>query len=293
VLPAPLVAVAVLALLAAASSCGLFDRVDLGVEGVAATSVGIRGHPGRTAIVAEPDDVVDGEGLPMVVLLHGLGATAADLPRDTEWASRVAERRFVLVAPQGTGNSWDAVGCCDPAAADGVDDVAFLADVIDQIASSDHVDRSRVYLTGYSNGGMMTYRYLCANPGGIVAAASVAGTDTDDCDPTAGVPFLQVSGDADNIVPLDGGPSANPLLPVFEPSRASVRGMAEVAACTPPSVVDIGIVTVTAWEGCSGGGEVSLHVVHGLDHRYPTAAVTDGEYVGADTVLDFFGITAR
>ena len=71
----------------------------------------------------------------------------------------------------------------DPAAeeeadvvADHIDDVGYLESVIDAVGNLYPVDRSRVFLTGHSNGGMMTYRFACEHPELIAGAASVAGT---------------------------------------------------------------------------------------------------------------------
>jgi len=149
-----------------------------------------------------------------------------------------------------------------------------------------------VYMTGYSNGAMMTYRYVCERPDRLRGAASVAGTDFDaDCVPSGAVPFLQVSGSDDPVIPPLGGESSLvgvPDVPLVEPS---VMAVAEGAGCPPPTSVVDGRVTSWLAGPCRNGVTVRYDVVDGLDHSYPAAWITP-EYVAVDRVLAFWGLPA-
>lgn len=285
-----LVAAAV-ALAALAGGCGLFGP-DLGVEGVDARWIDVERQPGREALLVTPerfDPAKSSEKLPAVIILHGLGSDAEDMARLAEWPAAARDRDFVAVFPQGVEDSWNAGGCCGDASAEDVDDVAFLDDLIDQLVADDGVDPKRIYLTGYSNGGMMTYRYACERPDRLAGAASVAGTDFDDhCDPTEAIPFIQISGEEDPVVPVLGGKSSLQGVPEVPSVEKSILAVAKGADCEPPTAAEIADVKVFTAKGCRNGAEVRYDVVGGLGHDYPNAAITP-QYVGVDKILDFWG----
>src|SRR5262249_2573557 len=89
-----------------------------------------------------------------------------------------AERLGWLVAyADGVADGWEPYGCCHHP---GVDDVAFLADLIAHLESTERVDPARVYVTGLSRGGMMAYRLGCELSSDLAAIAPVAGNMADE-----------------------------------------------------------------------------------------------------------------
>lgn len=268
-----------------APGCSLFDRgVDLGVADVDARWE--EHGDGRRALVVEPRGEPPEGGRPLVVVLHGLGSEPELTARLTGMAEQARARGLVAVFPEGRDQSWNAGSCCGTAAAEGVDDVAFLRGLLDDAVDRYDVDPARRYLTGYSNGGMMTYRFLCDHAGEVAGAASVAGTDTAGCMPAAPVPFLQVSGAADDVVPVDGGPSSSPELGTFPSVRASVAGVAEAAGCGPARVERSAAARTTVWAGCGGGATVAFDEVDGLDHGW----FLPDRYVTTERLLAFWGL---
>ena len=275
--------------------CGLFDDVDLGVDGVRASWVTVEGQNGRRVIVAWPaghSNTDPRQKLPVVIILHGLGSDAESMARMAEWPTAVRDRDFVAVFADGYENSWNAGGCCGAAKDAGENDVAFLDAIVDQVVAEQGVDPSRIYLTGYSNGAMMTYRYLCERPDRLAGAASVSGTDWSGCKQSAAVPFMQVSGADDPVVPVKGGPSSMPGVGNVPKVETSVLGVALGAGCGPAKATTLGKVKVTRAEGCRNGATVRFDVVDGLDHSYPSGAVRPG-YVAVDRILDFWGIARK
>jgi polyhydroxybutyrate depolymerase len=287
--PVLLATVALTAVLIGA--CGLFGP-DVGVDGVDADWVQVDNQPGREALVVVPagfDPETADALVPAVIVLHGLGADGEEMARLAEWPAAARDRGFVAVFPQGEENSWNAGGCCGLASEQGVDDVAMLDSLIDQLVAEEGVDPERIYLTGYSNGGMMTYMYICRRADLLAGAASVAGTDFDDeCDPTAAVPFLQISGEKDPVVPVLGGKSAFPDLPDTPSVEESVQAVAEGAGCSPASTTEPEGLQRFESSGCRDGVTVRYDVVAGLDHSYPSSAITP-QYVAVDQILDFWG----
>ena len=109
---------------------------------------------------------------PLLVVLGGYAMTAAVTDRMTHWSAYAAAHDMSLVYGVGVGSSWNAGGCCGKAAATGVDDVGYLRDVIFDVQDHALVDASRIYVVGFSNGGMMAETAACELPD-IVAAAGV------------------------------------------------------------------------------------------------------------------------
>lgn len=268
----------VVLLSAAATGCSRLGResVDLGVPGLEARRLQLAGLDRREVVVAAPDTVepdVDGQPLrPLVVAVHGYGGSAEQMALVSGWGSAAVERGLVVAFAQGLDASFDAGTCCGPSAERGVDDVGYLRRVIDEVPDHYPVDRDRVFLMGYSNGGMLTYRFLCTDADLLAGAASVAGTNAAGCEPDAPVPFLQISGTDDVVVPVDGGASSVADIGPFEPVTASVDGVAAAMGCAPPATTDDGAVRSTRWSPCADGVTVGLDLVDGGTHGYPMEA---------------------
>jgi polyhydroxybutyrate depolymerase len=86
-----------------------------------------------------------------------------------------------------------------------VDDVGFLRALIEKIELDYAVDPKCVYLTGISNGGMMTYRAACELSDKIAAIAPVEGAQNVECRPSSPVSVIVLHGTADHLVPFEGG----------------------------------------------------------------------------------------
>lgn len=124
----------------------------------------------------------ESEEWPLVVVLHGGGGNASSIERSTGFSELADEEGFIVVYPNGTGNfkstllTWNAGHCCAYALENDTDDVGFFRAMIDEIKSRLNIDPDRIYVTGMSNGGMMTHR-LGAECSDIVSAiAPVAGS---------------------------------------------------------------------------------------------------------------------
>lgn len=272
-------------------ACG----VNLGVDGARADWSTIDGQNGRKALVVSPEDhdpdLAD-KKLPLVVNLHGLNGTAEEMATMAEWPEAVVDHNLLMVFPEGVEKSWNAGGCCGEAETSGTDDVVFLDAVIKQMVSEYQADPEQVYMTGYSNGGMMTYRYNCERPDQLVGAASYAGTDYSDCTPDATVPFFQISGSEDTIVPPLGGQSAVPDVGNVPSVPSSIEGVAGGAGCQGETgEEDTGVVHVVA-DDCRDDVTVQYDLVNGLDHHYPTTA-SFPTYVAVWHIVDFWGLSNR
>jgi polyhydroxybutyrate depolymerase len=270
------------------------SSIDVGVDGVDARWIDVGGPGDRRALLVTDEDVADeGSGgaaasaaaPAVVVVLHGLGQDAEHMATVGGWA-QLAREGTVVVFADGWDHSWDAGTCCGKAATRKVDDVAYLDRLIGDVVTRTDADPDAVHMVGFSNGGMMTYRYLCEGEVRLKGAASIAGTDVDGCTPDRPTTFIQISGSADTIVPLYDTPSAAPELGPLEPVSTSVRGIAAAFGCPNPKLGRTGPVTTTLWAPCAEGVTVRFDVVAGMPHAYP---IVDG-YQGTDQILQLWGL---
>jgi polyhydroxybutyrate depolymerase len=148
---------------------------------------------------------------PLVIALHGGGTNGKKMERFCGLSETSERYGFVVVYPNGSGRlkgflTWNAGSCCGYAEKHAIDDVAFLHQLIQYMIEQYHIDPSRVYITGISNGAMMAYRLAVEIPDQIAAIAPVAGTLT--IDPgtiQAPMPIIHFHGTDDRFVPFEGG----------------------------------------------------------------------------------------
>jgi polyhydroxybutyrate depolymerase len=194
----------------------------------------------------------------MILNLHGLGSNGAQEALFSNMNATADARGFVVVYPDGYENSWNAGACCDPAAADGIDDVGFLVALVDEVAARLCIDRERVYAAGMSNGGFMTYRLACEAADVFAGFAPVAGgLAVTGCTPSRPVPLIAYHGLDDSMVPYSMG-------------DGSFREYALLSGCTGDPVrtmYDDSYCDI--YETCDGGIRVGLCSLVGMDHCWP------------------------
>jgi polyhydroxybutyrate depolymerase len=238
--------------------------------------------------------------LPMVLVLHGGGGNGEQVARQTRMSAAADEAGFVAVYPNGTGRtsllSWNAGNCCSYAHREGVDDVAFMSTLLDEVLAEYPVDPARVYATGMSNGAMMSYRLACELSDRIAGIAPVAGAlNVTPCTPSGPVAVLAVHGTADQAVPYDGGPPTRTMPGNETWTNTSVADSigfwAAHNGCQPPTERRDGPVTVATYDGC----DVVLYTVEDGGHTWPGGeqprSAADPSPPKPDTtrvVLDFF-----
>lgn len=160
-----------------------------------------------------PSDYDPSRPLPLLIVLHGYSGNAAWQEMYFSFSQLVHTRRFLYALPEGTidrrGNRfWNATDACCDFDRTGVDDVAYLAAVIDDMSARYRVDPRRVFVVGHSNGGFMAHRLACDLSQRIAAIVSLAGANWYDptrCTPSEPVAVLQVHGTSDEIVYYAGG----------------------------------------------------------------------------------------
>jgi polyhydroxybutyrate depolymerase len=192
----------------------------------------------RPYAVTQPSKYDPNVPTPLVVLLHGYTYTAK-VQDDYFKVSALAEKKTFLVAlPEGTKDSlknqfWNAGDACCDFYKSGVDDVAYLHAVIDDMKARFNVDPKRVYVVGHSNGGFMAHRLACDladDIAGIVSLAGAVDSDPTKCNPSSPVSVLEVHGDADGTVAYGGG-SLIAGLPPYPSARTTIATWAGKNGC--------------------------------------------------------------
>lgn len=219
---------------------------------------------------------------PLVLVLHGGFGTGQQAELAYGWDDLSDREGFLVAYPDGWRQAWNTGGgCCGASADQGIDDVGFLAEVVQQVRRAHDVDGRRIYLTGMSNGAMMTYTMACRSRV-FAAVAPVAGTQLVDCPAAAPVSVLHVHGLADTRVRYDGGPGEGIAHVDGPPVEQVVAGWRKVDRCAPPSVTTSGAVR-TSTASCADGREVTLVTVDGAGHQWPgSEARRSGRLLGAD-----------
>ncbi|KAL2352787.1 putative ferulic acid esterase [Cryomyces antarcticus] len=179
----------------------------------------------RHYLLHVPASYAVGEPAPLILCFHGKGQPASEIEEHTQLSNPHFNKDAVVVYPQ--GSQWTG----DPAAPPlrKVNDVEFTADLLDHIESRYCIDRSRIYATGFSNGGGLVGLLACndALAQRIAAFAASSGAYYKDealNEPLFGdcqadrvpTPFLEFHGSTDPVIHYDGdstpdGPTYNPL----------------------------------------------------------------------------------
>lgn len=169
------------------------------------------------------------KGAPLILALHGGGGDPVQYASASGLARAANRAGFAVAFPAGTGRrgerllTWNGGYCCGSAARKGVDDLGFLKEVIEDASRRFGVDGTGVYLTGMSNGSIMSETFAAKNPGLVRAVAGVSGTiDTSRIRVQGKIPALIIHGTADTMVPYEGGQGDTSLTRTDFASVASV-----------------------------------------------------------------------
>jgi polyhydroxybutyrate depolymerase len=169
---------------------------------------------GRGYRLYVPSNLPDGQ-VPLLLALHG-GYGNSEYFQNALKMDRIADKYgFIVAYPNGTEGKiwlmknkrmWNSGHCCGIAAKESIDDVSFLANVIIDVKANYPIDPKRVYITGHSNGAMMSYRFVCERPDMVAAMVGISGQLTADrCKSARNVEVLHIHGDSDVNVPSQGG----------------------------------------------------------------------------------------
>jgi polyhydroxybutyrate depolymerase len=260
----------------------------------------------RSYYVHVPAENFGAAPLPVVIGLHGAFSTAHEFERESGLSLLADREGFIVVYPQGIGlgdlfRHWNAGHCCGKARKINLDDVGFVLSTVDDVAKHNPVDRTRLYVAGFSNGGMLAYRIAAEYPDVVAAVAVVSGTiggvpSANEPEwsvplPTRPVAVLAIHGRADTSIPYEGGrgPHSRGTGSAISVAR-SMRFWVDADGCDAKpqvEVTDEGRIERQAWSGCHEGVEVVLYSLDMWGHEWPKESLLGG-FDAAGTMWRFF-----
>jgi polyhydroxybutyrate depolymerase len=220
----------------------------------------------RSFILHVPPSYDGSTRVPLVFDFHGLGGNANNQLNRTGWDDVADEEGFIAVYPQGLpraqdGNpAWNGGGCCT----NGVgDDVGFVRAMISRLQTEACIDARRVFASGCSNGGAMSYRLACEAADVIAAVAPVdfdcvVGGGCGNCSPSRPITEVQFRGTNDTAVPYGGANSG---------AQANFANWGEINACMGDAApLQQSGDGCEAFPSCGAGAETVLCTVQNGTH---------------------------
>ncbi len=231
----------------------------------------------RNYILYIPPVEVKSAEKPLLLALHGFTQSGQTMMQFSGFNELADANQFAVAYPDAVNTSWN-VGVSGGSTAD---DVGFLTALIDSVAVKTAVDRNRVYATGFSNGGFMSYRMACEAADKIAAIAAVSGTMTENtltnCSFVRPVPVMHIHGTSDFVVPYNG-------LASFLSVNATLDHWIALNQCTqtpetilyPDLVSEGSTVEASIWANCDEESEIRLLKVVNGGHTWPGYAGSMG-----------------
>lgn len=274
----------------------------------------------RTYILHVPPAVETGEPLPLIIVLHGTYGTGRKMQAGLGFDPYADQQGFYVAYPdayQKPGERetarWNDGRGTLASSLTGIDDVKFLVDMVDDIAAQVPLDKSRIFVTGASNGGMMTYRLGCETSGVFAGIAPVIGNIPEpifnSCNPSTPLNVLAINGDADPFVPFNGGEVCGETPSIFceggfvqsQPESLAKFAAANRCELTPqlivlPNVVDDGTsIEEQTYANCADGAQVKAYIIHNGGHTWPprksqveAGGQATGNLDATPLIVDFF-----
>jgi len=218
--------------------------------------------------------------VPLVITLHGAGGWGSLMERLSEW-DRIADADdggFIAAYPTGIEGRGPITWHDDVDAPLLTNDTSFMVALIDTLVAEYHVDRARVYVSGFSNGGGMSWLLSCLINNRVAAFGLVGAAltmDTHVCPDHRPVPGIIFHGTADAAGPYDGGPSwvspndmpfgSIPLL-VSDWAKRNGCGAARDSSVTRT-------VVLRTYAKCPAGAEIAFYTIVGGGHTWPGTPV--------------------
>jgi polyhydroxybutyrate depolymerase len=236
----------------------------------------------RTYELHVPTGYNSGQPIPLVLALHGRLGNGKGQARLSHFDEVSDQHGFIVVYPDGFERSWADGRGSSPSDKKGVNDVKFLSDLIDKLSLEYHIDSTRVYATGMSNGGFMSGKLACDLSNKIAAvgisAASLSDNTAANCHPEKPVSVLLMQGTADPLVPFSGGPlGKNGDRGTVLSHSDAVKKWLAIDGCSselkkghiPDKAGDGTSIDLRKYSTCRGGTEVDDYVINDGGHAWP------------------------
>jgi polyhydroxybutyrate depolymerase len=256
-------------------------------------------HDGLTReyILYIPDSYQAGN--PMIMNFHGYTSSNTEQLFYGDFRSIADTAGFLILCPQGTvdnvGNTHWNVGW----GTSSVDDVGFVSALIDSLHAAYDFNLDRVYSTGMSNGGFLSYVLACQLSERIAAIASVTGTmnigSFASCNSLHPMPVMEIHGTQDATVPYNGAAFWIEGTEDVVAYWAEFNGISNAPVISPvPDIDPNDGCTAEHWVYANGdnGAEVELYKILGGAHTWPGSAfvlgTTNNDFDASTEIWRFF-----
>lgn len=268
------------------------------------------GDGARSYRLHVPASYTGASPVPVVIASHGAGSNAFEQEVYSGFSTKSDAEGFIVAYPQGLApggrtffNAWQLAS---------IDDVGYINAMLNSIESQLCTDRSRVYATGISNGGMLSVRLACSMSSRIAAIAPVAGSYSppmalnlnaaETCPDTRAVPVIAFHGTADETVPYPGGVPAGSTLNYRLPQDNATPDEDVLAdwalhnGCTgarQETQIDTEVALIQ-YGSCVAGATVQLYRVDPGGHTWPgsfdvpSLGYTTQQIDATDLIWSFF-----
>ncbi|MEY3850442.1 MAG: hypothetical protein RJA38_883 [Bacteroidota bacterium] len=273
----------------------LLPFVSLGQQTINETML----HDGitRSYTIYVPASYTPGTPAPMVLNFHGYTSTAFEQLYYGDFRSIADTAGFLLVVPNGTldetgttywNSGWGGT----------VDDIGFTSALIDEMAATYSVNLDRVYSTGMSNGGFMSYTLACSLSNRIAAIASVTGSmnvgQDQTCNAVHPTPVMEIHGTADLTVPYNGGTfmEAIPNVLSYWVNFNNCNATPVVTDVPNTNLTDGCTAVHYKYSGGTNGVDVEHYKIIDGGHTWPgsifTIGVTNNDFSASKKIWQFF-----
>ena len=236
---------------------GFKGKVVLALAGVAlcassavADNLNVNGA-NRSMLVYAPSGIE--KDRPLIIQMHGMNQDAPYQKNAAKWEPIADTARFVVVFPNGENKAWDISGDKD---------LNFIKAIINEMYNKYGIDKKRVYVSGFSMGGMMSYHVANKMGDQIAAIAPVSGGGSPNS-PKRAMPIMHTHGTTDDVVN-------------YNSTVNTLKGWVNAQKCSSnsqkikpyPSTKPGSAASLEIWSGCTDGVEVRLLTIDGKGHWY-------------------------
>jgi polyhydroxybutyrate depolymerase len=225
----------------------------------------------------------------LVIALHGGLGTPKNIEEQSLLSDVSDEEGFIVCYPDGIGRTWNAGKCCGKAMKKDIDDVGFIETLIDKLINEYDINSTRIFVTGISNGGFMSYHLACKISGKIAAIAPVAATMTmDNCTATTPVSIVHFQSYLDDSVPYLGG-RGNGISEVYKSPLDSVfKVWSTINNCTTQdSLIESNpFYDATIWRNCNNSTEIVWYMTNDGGHSWPMGTQPRGTADAVSTAIE-------
>ena len=232
----------------------------------------------RTYLLHLPTGYSETDSLPLIIAMHGGLGNAYNIEMQSGLSDKADSEHFIVVYPEGAKGgllgvrTWNAGWCCGAASDSNIDDAGFINALLDTLINQYSIDKKRIYATGMSNGGFMSYRLACELSDRIAAIAPVAASmSLTNCNPTRAVPIIHFHSYLDQNVPYEGGIGTGISNHYNPPVDSVLNGWANSNGCTiaNDTIVHSDEYDLIKWGACNCEVEIDCYVTHDGGHSWP------------------------